>query len=220
MSPYSSEEMDSGFDEALRNLDLDRLRIILDRQPKLARIHDPEFLLTPLMKAIGASSRLGEEQGIAAIELLLRHGADINAMDFQSDAAIHKAAELGQKKLVALLLARGADVNAKGCSPALHRAAANGHIEIMELLLAHGANVHARNDRGETALDHATKHNKLEAAQILINHGSKSKTRSHSLAPDKTVDGNPREIGKFWKSLRSYLFPFRSKKYRHQNQKS
>jgi hypothetical protein len=57
--------------------------------------------------------------------------------------------------VVELLLARGANVNAKDGydSTPLHLAAGGGHKEVVELLLAKGANVNAKDRRGQTPLD-------------------------------------------------------------------
>jgi len=54
---------------------------------------------------------------------------------------LHWAAAMGRKEIVVLLIAKGADVNAKtkaGRTP-LHAAQKNGHTEIVELLRSHGA---------------------------------------------------------------------------------
>ena len=56
----------------------------------------------------------------------------------------------GHKEVVELLIAKGADVNAKndgGYTP-LHQAAINGHKEIAELLIEKGANVNAKDGIG------------------------------------------------------------------------
>ena len=64
------------------------------------------------------------------------------------------------EKIVELLIANGADVNAKyeeaeyekGKTP-LHYAAREGNKEIAELLIANGANVNSLNDEKKTPLD-------------------------------------------------------------------
>ena len=56
----------------------------------------------------------------------------------------------GHKEIVELLIAEGADVNAKrntGVTP-LHHAAWNGHKEVAELLIANGADVNAKIEGG------------------------------------------------------------------------
>ncbi len=107
-----------------------------------------------------------------------------------------------KKRFATLLIAHGADVNAKsngGITP-LHNAASaelvelllehgakieaqiNGNggtplygqriTEVVKALIAHGANIHAKNGSGETALHHAVDQNNRELAKLLIASGA------------------------------------------------
>ena len=102
---------------------------------------------------------------------------------------MHHAAKYGRKEVVELLIAKGADVNAKrnnGQTP-LHRAAGGGHKEVAELLIAKGADLNAKIEAGQytgTPLDWAegvpwrdspeVKASKKETADLLRKHGGKT----------------------------------------------
>ena len=92
---------------------------------------------------------------------------------------MHGAAFTGRMEVVELLIANGANVNAKdkdGGTPLLH-ATLSGHRETVELLISKGADVNAKvapSDRlfkGKTPLDLASK---AEISDLLRKHGGKT----------------------------------------------
>jgi ankyrin repeat protein len=87
---------------------------------------------------------------------------------------LYIAAENGNKDIVELLLAKGADVNAKtdrGSTP-LHLAAFHNHRNVLELLLVKGAQVNEKSDSGCTPLYSAAEKNSMDAAKLLIAKGA------------------------------------------------
>ena len=88
------------------------------------------------------------------IEMHLREGADINAVNKERGTALNIAAMAGRAEAVALLLERGADPNVRngdGGTP-LISAAFLGHSEVVEILIEGGADVNARNNDQSTAM--------------------------------------------------------------------
>jgi ankyrin repeat protein len=91
---------------------------------------------------------------------------------------LHEAAREGHKEIAELLIAEGADLNAKGDmyggGTPLHYAARFGHTEVAELLIAKGADVNAKDEDGKTPLDLAIKRRRIETADLLRKHGGKT----------------------------------------------
>ena len=131
---------------------------------------------------IWVSARLGN---IEAVRWHLDAGTDVNAKDENAGGTpLHTVAINGHKEIVELLIAEGADVNAKGVVGAtpLHSAAVNGHKEIAELLIDNGADVNAKTGAADalghavdtTPLDLAIKYKRTETADLLRKHGGKT----------------------------------------------
>ncbi len=108
--------------------------------------------------------------------LLIERGADVNAAaeNAQRVTPLHAAAAVQDRATIELLLARGADANAKqqlDYTP-LHGAASRGDIEIATLLLAHGADRNAKGTDGATPADIAVKYGHPEFAEWLRSGGA------------------------------------------------
>ncbi|MEA2094902.1 MAG: ankyrin repeat domain-containing protein, partial [Pseudomonadota bacterium] len=73
---------------------------------------------------------------VAVSELLIRHGADLDARTLHGDVALHLAATEGHSALVALLLkyrARFDIKDSEGRTP-VQRAEENGHEDVVEIM--------------------------------------------------------------------------------------
>lgn len=124
----------------------------------------------------------------AAVAKWLAKGANANAqqeeaaeyiggghfMEGETFIPLHVAAKGKNKEIVELLLAKGAQVNAKGAgrNTPLHEAVFYGAKEIVELLIAKGADINARTVDGLTPLHFAARGRKYEMAELLIAKGA------------------------------------------------
>ena len=121
------------------------------------------------------------EGNIKAVEQHLASGTDVNAEDdLYGDTPLLWATGFGHKEVAVLLIAKGANVNAKadgGWTP-LHYATGGDEKDIVELLIAKGANVNAKIEvgdyKGQTPLDGAIQWNRTETADLLRKHGGKT----------------------------------------------
>ncbi len=122
---------------------------------------------TPLMRAAKNSHS-------ETAELLITHGADINAKDNEGWTALMKAAWRGHAEMTELLIAHGADIDSKDNEgwTALMKAAWKGHAEAAKILLKHNADINAKDNAGWTALMGASKEGRSEIVEALIQHGA------------------------------------------------
>lgn len=108
----------------------------------------------------------------AVARFLIQQGADVNAAaeNAQRVTPLHAAAAVQDRETMELLLARGADPNAKqqlDYTP-LHGAASRGNIEMAKLLLAHGADRNATGSDGMSVAGIAEKYGHPEFAQWVM----------------------------------------------------
>jgi hypothetical protein len=109
------------------------------------------------------------------VKLLLKKGADIEAMDSEyGRTPLSWAAWNGREAIVKLLLEKGADVEAKdtyGQTP-LWGAAANGREAIVKLLLEKGADVESKDGNGQTPLSWAAALGREASVKLLLEKGA------------------------------------------------
>jgi|GEM_PF-3456585 len=151
-------------------------------EPATIRIPDPQESVDLL--AVKIHSALEQGNLARAKAILAENPRAVHARNKYGRTPLNVALEKGDKKMVKLLIAKGADVNAKednviGLAP-LHIAAFRDLREIAELLLAAGAEVNATEKTGKTALHGAAWHGQTEIAKLLIAAGADVNATDHA----------------------------------------
>lgn len=106
------------------------------------------------------------------VQLLINHGADVNAPDNNGVTPLHSAVIADALPAAKLLLASKAEVDAQnksGDTP-LHNAAQQGSADIISLLLDSSATVDATNYNNATPLLLAVANGRAEATRVLLAH--------------------------------------------------
>ncbi|KAE8446566.1 hypothetical protein EG329_011898 [Mollisiaceae sp. DMI_Dod_QoI] len=161
----------------LRTSRFDCVKLVLQAGAQIDDRENSRPMSTPLQVAVA-------EGDMETIQLLLKHGADINApagAEF-GRTALQEAtsAQEPDPDIIDLLLLRGADANAppatRGGVTALQGAAIQGDFQTVRKLLARGADVNAAPalEEGRTAVDGAAEHGRMDMIRLLLSVGAKA----------------------------------------------
>jgi ankyrin repeat protein len=102
---------------------------------------------------------------------ILSTGVDIESPDRAGKTALLKAARWGYADMVDLLIAHGADVNARDrWGPALVRAAADGHLQIVRALVQAGAPIDPIDEAGMTPMMGAAQNGHAAVVRELLEY--------------------------------------------------
>ncbi|KAJ6517624.1 hypothetical protein DFH09DRAFT_1098924 [Mycena vulgaris] len=114
-----------------------------------------------------------------AVRILLKNGADINAMDMTYGTAMDVAlASQYSHDIFWVLIEHGADVNTGGeHGTPMHRAIHHNDYILARFLIQHNANVHALGGTGHTALYTAASLGHLEIIRLLVENGANTNAK-------------------------------------------
>ncbi len=135
------------------------------------------------------------------VELLLRSGANVKAVNRYGVPALAIAAVNGHDGIMNALLEAGADPNVglSADEPPILTAARTGAVGPLKTLIAHGALVNGRDARGQTALMWAASRNNADAVRLLLQGGADLAIRTNNLptgrAAQMTVFLSPQPTG-------------------------
>ena len=118
------------------------------------------------------------------IELLIKHGGDVNKKDDKGYIAIHFAALNGRTDTVKILLRAGSkfDPQTEDINTPLAFAADGGHLETMKVFLPLGCNVNSVDKNKDTPIHYASYNGMKEGVKLLIEHGANPDARNRANA--------------------------------------
>ena len=116
---------------------------------------------------------------LAAVKILLRHGADVNAMSDSGSTPIRSACYIVRHGLntshfdiIKCLVRAGADVQQPNHFGGTCLINSVQSPDLVKFLLESGVNVNAEDVQHKTALHYAVQENRLESAKLLLGHGA------------------------------------------------
>jgi ankyrin repeat protein len=195
--------------DAIARHDLGRLAAALaaGANPNAAQPEFPKF--TALQAAI---EELEEGGPLAALQLLLDHGAAVDGWDPKHDATpLLMAVFRDQPEAVELLLAAGANPNVRGSEgdTPLRWCVEKNNIEMAKLLLEHGAAETIDSVGGElgmTALGLACKSLNLPMVELLLDAGANPDREDENLrTPFERLPPRTRTNATTWNRIREAL---------------
>lgn len=126
----------------MKNTKMDLLELFQNKSIDILYILDIEIDDLNVDLALIVASQYGLED---IVEMLLKHGASVNAKNYKHETPLMLSSEFGHIAIVKLLLNSGADINKKNIwkGNALTYAIENSQKDIVKLLLSKGAKIDA-----------------------------------------------------------------------------
>ena len=170
---------------AIRFGELDRVTEVLKADPAQARELD-EKGRTPLHDAAGSSGWGDAQATLQTAGALVDGGVPVNARAYDGSTPLHAAVEDGIPEMIAFLLKKGADVNARddaGKTPLCLAFERQGDDQAAKIkaLLDGGVNPNLADDKGVAPLHLAAERGKDSTAtvKLLLGKGAKTDVRNH-----------------------------------------
>ncbi len=151
--------MNEEFNDAAVFGDVEKVNRILEKDSSILSKKD-EYGFTVLHNVVG-------EHYFEIVELLIEHGADVNAQNDEGIAPLHLAA---YPETAEILIKRGARVeieSTRGETPLYVHASEQDGFDVLVVLLENGASPNRKNGRGETPIDAARSIGDVDKVELL-----------------------------------------------------
>lgn len=167
-----------GLEEILQ-LDEDALEVLLDYKHKFFDANDKDTIVQVTPLALAAAL-----QRVSIVEVLLKHAAPVHTeIPMIGVTALHVAARSGNKAIVELLVANGADINQPNSqgTAALHLACRYGHVDVVASLLGRDTTMRLGDGQQNTPFHIASIYGRLETLQLLWEKGPESQMHDRNM---------------------------------------
>lgn len=159
--------------EAIKANNVEKVELLIKANTNLVNIAD-NSTMSPIHHA-------AENGNLGIVELLEKHGADLNSKTDKGWTPLHFAVVRGRTNIVQYLISRKVDVNQQttaGITPLMLAAGIAYNPEIVKLLIQAGANVNLKDQFGNTALSLvASVPDEFVVSEMLLKAGAEVNVR-------------------------------------------
>ncbi|KAJ8960036.1 hypothetical protein NQ318_009473 [Aromia moschata] len=115
---------------------------------------------------------------LRVVEILLKYGADINAVSDTGSTPVRSACFMTHFEIVMYLVEHGADINRPNYNGGTCLINSVQSAQLCDFLLKNGADVNARDIQNKTALHYAIQEHRLETTKLLLKCGADYNAKS------------------------------------------
>ncbi|CAG9858850.1 unnamed protein product [Phyllotreta striolata] len=135
----------------------------------------PEDRSTHVVTPLWCASVSGK---LSIVDILLRSGADINALSDTGSTPVRSACYMTHFEIVRYLVEHGADINKPNYNGGTCLINSVQCASLCDFLLKNGADVNARDIQNKSALHYAIQEHRLETTKLLLKHNANYNAKS------------------------------------------
>ena len=176
LTEYRADKVDTPYDKK----SVEKLLAVLDTNPEVEEWNADDLILNLTEMQIGQGVK-SSYNIVGTLLYLLEKGANVNALDAESNTPLHHASETGNTAVVQVLVERKADFNRENKVgwTALHVATSKGRTLAVEILLKAGAPFNVKSVGYWTSLHLASWKGHVGAVEALLKAGASIEARDY-----------------------------------------